>query len=106
MSEDNILISGCPLCGIFLDPEKYVKTKLYFPDTIEEINENEFVIIECFSCEIPMMVLRDHIDYISNDIWRKSTYQCRKLFGRSIQFRTEMSRIKDHAHYHVIKVEY
>lgn len=106
MSEDNILVNGCPLCEIFINPEKNIRTKLYFPLSMEDINKNEFVIIECEHCKVPMMVLRDHIDYISPDIWRKSTYQCRRLFGRSIRFRTEMRKIHDHVHYHVIKVEF
>ena len=96
------LIIGCPLCNIFLDPEKNIHTKLYHPN-IESVIYNDFIILDCDSCKIPMVVVRDHVTDISSDLWGRILYRCRKLFGENVRLRTTPRTITDHVHYHVLK---
>ena len=95
------LIVGCPLCEIFLDPENNIHTKLYHP-RLEEVKYNDFIIIECESCKIPMVVVRDHVTDISTELWGRILYRCRKLFSENMRLRTTQRKIRDHVHYHVI----
>ena len=99
---DKIQLPSCPLCKLFLQPKESIKTKLYYPSRIEDLKNVNFCIIECEDCKIPMVVSAEHLDYISDDIWRNSNYQCRKLFGRNVDFRTKQNKLHDHSHYHVI----
>jgi len=102
---DHILIRGCPLCDIFLEPEKHIHTKLYHPSK-DQIPFNDFIIIDCETCKIPMVVVRDHVMEISNELWGRILYRCRKLFGNNIRLRTTQRKIHDHIHFHVMIPKY
>jgi len=100
MSTDNILIKGCELCSIFLEPNSNIKTKLYYKES-EDIKESEFVILECNTCKTPMVVVRDHVNDISKETWGHILAVVRKEFGRSTRLRLERRTIKDHWHAHI-----
>jgi len=102
MDINHNLVKGCPLCEIFLDPKKNIKTKLYYPK-FDEISKSDFVIINCQSCKVPMVVVRDHVTEISNDLWRSILYYSKREFGLNIKLRCRARTIKDHYHCHVIK---
>ena len=96
------LVKGCSLCDIFLEPEKNIHTKLYYP-TLEEINKVDFIILDCHTCNIPMIVLRDHVSHVSREIWGKMLYQCKQIISGNIQLRCKPRLILDHYHCHIVK---
>lgn len=95
------LVRNCPLCEIFLDPGSNIKTELYHPE-FHEVVFNDFIIIECNTCHIPMVVVRDHVTDISSELWGRILYRCRKMFGENMRLRTIQKKIHDHIHFHVI----
>jgi len=105
MSKDKpLLVKGCPLCEIFLNPKENVKTKLYWPESIEDINPDiEFVILDCLTCNTPMLVYRDHMTTITREAWGRILYKTRNTFGKSITLRYKPRRIFDHFHCHIYK---
>ena len=96
------LIKGCPLCEIFLDRTNNLKTKLYHPQEYEIIY-NDFIIIDCDTCKVPMVVIRDHVSDIPSELWGRILYRCKKMFGNDIRLRTKSRTIHDHWHAHIIK---
>lgn len=96
---DYIRVSGCPLCSIF-DNEEII-TKLYYPETIDGLDKIEFVIVDCKSCNIPMVVYCEHVTSITSEAWGRILYQARKLFGKTIVLKEHKHTIKDHIHWHV-----
>jgi len=106
MKDKPLLVKGCPLCEIFLNPEKNVYTKLYYPEKIEDIKTSEFVIVDCKTCKIPMIVFKDHVTSIQRESWGRLLYICKKYFGNSIKIKNKPRTIKDHFHCHIIKNEY
>jgi hypothetical protein len=103
MKDKQILIKNCPLCEIFT--KKKINSKLYWPETIDEIPETEFVIVECLTCKIPMVVLGEHITTIPRECWGRILYRCRKIFGGGITLRTKPRKIFDHWHAHIINIK-
>lgn len=62
-----------------------------------------FLVIECKTCHIPMLVLREHgplSEAMLAELQRARRF-CKVIFGSDIEFRTPRS-IKDHYHEHVI----
>ena len=106
MVDDALHVISCPLCQIFLNPKENIKTKLYWPETIDEVPESEFVILNCETCKIPMVVYRDHITEITNEAWGRILYRCRKLFEPGVRLRTKMRKLRDHYHCHVTENKY
>jgi len=103
MSKDKpLLVKGCPLCEIFLNPKENIKTKLYWPESIDEItSETEVVILNCLTCRIPMVVYRDHIDNITREAWGRVLWRTRKVLGKDVSLRCKPRRIFDHYHCHL-----
>ena len=101
MNFNNILIPGCPLCDIFLNPKENIKTKLHYQDN-SKISESDFVILDCRSCKIPMVVVRDHVEEIQKELWGRILRECRYQFGYSSRLRCAPRTIKDHYHCHLI----
>jgi len=103
LSDSKLHVAGCPLCDIFA--KKDIKTKLYWPESIDEVENSEFVIVDCLTCKIPMVVYTDHTTTLSREAWGRILYRCRKLFGSSITLRIKRIRIKDHWHAHIQNIE-
>lgn len=97
------LVLGCPLCEIFLNPERNITTRLYYPSSLSTIEECDFVILDCKTCNIPMMVVKDHTTRVSKQNWGKMLYITRQLFGQNIQTRCKPRKIFDHFHCHIIR---
>jgi len=79
---------GCELCTL----EK--RTRWFYEDS-------EFIILECDTCHIPMIVWKYHGMNLTE---RKITYikkLSEDLFGSQITFREEQRKIKDHWHIHI-----
>lgn len=106
MNDRKLLVKDCPLCEIFLNPKDNVRTQLYWPETIEEIPDSEFVIIDCDSCHIGMIVLGEHITEITRECWGRILYRARDVFGKNVRLRLQRRKITDHWHAHVSVQKY
>lgn len=100
MKDKPLRVVSCPLCRIFSHSE--VRTKLYWPETIEKVPDAEFAIVDCETCKVPMVIISDHVVDITRECWGRILYRCRKLFGINMKLRTHMRKIRDHQHYHLI----
>lgn len=96
MSDINhILIDGCSLCAIFSNlGEKFV-----FIDK-NDINLCDFVIFSTQNGNL--VVVRDHIGTISNSLWGRIIYECRKLYGNSIRLQCNPLSVDNHWHAYVV----
>ena len=99
---DQIRVKGCPLCEIFT--KKDVKTKLYWPETIDEIPDSEFVIVDCSEKKVPLIIYGEHITTITREAWGRILYRSRKIFGGGITLRTKMLTCRDHWHAYINNV--
>lgn len=81
----------CELCNL------EEKTKWYYQD-------KDFIICNCKTCKIPMIVSRDHGQV--GDSERNEAYftgLVKGVFhGKDFSFRKEQRKIKDHWHWHII----
>ena len=100
MSKDKPLwVISCPLCRIFSHDE--VVTKLYYPEKKEEIKNSDFVIVDCKTCKVPMVIFKNHVTAIDKVSWGKLLYLCRNLFGKGTRLKNRPRTIKDHFHCHI-----
>ena len=83
----------CDLCNL----EK--KSDWYYED-------EEFIICDCVSCMIPMIVSKEHADEVTR-FTESYIYGLVKGFfeGKKFHFRKEARKIKDHWHWHIILEE-
>ena len=63
---------------------------------------DDFVICDCLSCNVPMVVFRYHTSSIDRNLVQDAVNKCYEVFGREVSFRWEMRTIKDHKHFHVV----
>lgn len=96
MLDEPLRVTSCPLCKIFIN--KQIKTKLYWPQTIDEIPNTEFVVLDSDKNGIPMIVYGEHITELTNEAWGRILYRCRILFGGTMRLRTRMYTYRDHWH--------
>jgi hypothetical protein len=85
------LINGCPLCELFLQSSQRVT----FMDKTP-MKECEFVILNN-----NLVVVRDHIDIISNSLWGSILYKCRELYGNDIRLKSKPKIVQDHWHSYI-----
>lgn len=104
MVDNPIRIKGCPLCRIFT--KKEILTKLHYPENIEDIPKSEFVIVDCKSCNKPMVVIGEHVTSITSECWGRILYRSKKIFGSNINLRTKTRTIRDHWHAHIYVKKY
>ena len=96
-------VVDCPLCRIF--SHKELKTKLYWPEKIEDIETTEFAIVNCQTCGVPMIVLGEHVTTITRECWGRILYRCRRIFGGGITLRKKRLQIFDHWHCHIYNID-
>ena len=80
----------CDLCN----PVK--KTKWYHMD-------KDFLIIDCDTCNQPMLVTKEHTMTPSDKLIEKMMRTAKTIFGENISFRKRQRKIKDHFHWHIEK---
>jgi len=102
--DHQIRVKGCPLCDIFLDPKNNLKTKLYYPEKVEDIPKAEFIIVDCLTCKTPMVIYGEHITQITRESWGRILYRSRRIFGGGITLRCKGRRIFDHHHCHIMGI--
>lgn len=71
------------------------KTKIYYEDP-------SFIIIDCKSCKIPMIILRRHSMILSISELSNIIEVVRKKFGKNVELRMNQRKIPDHWHVHII----
>ena len=79
----------CELCNL----EK--KTKWYYED-------KDFIICDCETCKIPMVVPKEHADAATSLTKVYIAGLVTGVFKKSFHFRTEPRKVKDHWHWHII----
>ena len=98
MDLDHNLILGCNLCSVFSHIEDY---ELKYPSTIEEINKVDFIIIRCKECNNYILIIRDHTEFITNEMFGRTLYLVKKLFNSQIKMDTNVKHCSDHFHCHI-----
>ena len=101
--DDKILVSSCDFCKIFLNKE--VTTRLYWPETVEDIPKEEFVIVDCKDCKTPILVISEHLTDITREQWGRILYRCRKIFGSGVTLKKHNLKIRDHLSYHIYNIK-
>jgi hypothetical protein len=99
MKDSPLLVDGCPLCKIF--KEKSISDKLYWPIKSDDIQNSEFIIIECQVYKVPQVIYRDHVTTITREAWGKILYKCKTLFGSDIMLKSKYKTVSDHYHCYV-----
>jgi hypothetical protein len=99
MNKETFRVNGCDLCKIFNELD--IHTKLYYPDKNKILEFDDFVILDCETCKVPMVVVSDHVTEIGKEQWGRILYRCKLLFGDSVKLRTKTRKIKDHWHAHL-----
>ena len=63
--------------------------------------DENWIIADCITCNIPMLVYKDHSMKIPVDHLADALQICKHLFGSNISLRTNQRKIYDHWHVHV-----
>ena len=92
-------ITNCPLCSIF--DNKEIITKLHYPESVDNLEDEEFVIVDCKSCKVPMVVYGEHVMSVTREAWGRVLYRCRKVFGKNVKLKAHMRTCRDHIHWHI-----
>ena len=103
MVDDLVRVKGCPLCEIFLNPKENIKTKLYYPDSIDDVPTSEFVIIDCNPSGGQIVIYGEHVMDITNEAWGRILYQFKRVFSKNERLKTKMLTCRDHAHFKRVK---
>jgi hypothetical protein len=99
MDLNHNLILGCSLCDIFSNLDKY---ELFYPKTKDLIIKHDFIIIKCKECDKYILILRDHTESITNEMFGRILYTVKKLFNNQINMNTSTNHhSKDHFHCHI-----
>ena len=80
--------ASCPLCVLGQ------RTFRYF-------DCDEFAILDCDSCHVPMIVYRIHGKHPERSIINKAHIKGRELFGGTVTFRDKPRKILNHYHEHI-----
>jgi len=103
-TDEPLWVLGCPYCMAFSHLE--IKTKLYWPENINQVKDSDFIIIECPRKHIPHVIFRDHVPAVLSESWGRMLYRARKIFGNDIKLNISSEFIRDHFNCYVVKNEY
>ena len=70
-------------------------TKRYYED-------NLIWIANCLTCNIPMVVLKEHKMNLIEEEENKIINKIKEIFGNNITFRKNQRQILDHLHWHIL----
>lgn len=102
MDIDHILIKDCYYCGLFLDPNRYLNSKLYFKDN-SRIENSDFIIVESQIHNVPMVVVRDHVTDISKELWGRILYRFHLDYGFKAKIQIDTSKQCEHWHGYLVR---
>lgn len=83
--------ANCDLCALAFDGE--IKTHKHYED-------DDFIIVDCLICQVPMAVLKDHRPRFTDEEKKRLMKVFEELFGSEHHPDFEQRRIPDHAHVH------
>jgi len=83
----------CPLCKLAAGD---IKTKLYYQDKL-------IIIVDCLTCGIPMVVLKEHKMNANNFELGHMEMTAKEIFGKDIKFRKTQRQVKNHLHWHIVR---
>jgi len=83
--------NSCDLCALTFDGE--IKTKKHYED-------DQFVIVDCMICRVPMAVLKEHRASFTEEEKVRLLEIFKDLFGNEAHPDFEQRRIPEHAHVH------
>ena len=69
-------------------------------DTIDWKEDETYRIVTCKTCNVEMLVLREHRNFTEFEKELIELVHCHRYFSRYSSIRWEQRRIKDHAHCH------
>lgn len=81
----------CPLCKL---AQGDIKTNLYFEG-------HKYMIVDCLSCKVPMVVVREHRELTPAD-HSEISFLVHELFGDGFWIRWVQRKIMDHGHCHIM----
>lgn len=100
VGNSSIQVNGCPLCEIFSKDK--VLTKLYYPEQEKITKIDDFVIVDCYKCNNPIVVVSDHTTEIGKEQWGRILYRCKLLFGSGVRLNIKRRFMTDHWHAHIV----
>jgi len=83
---------SCDLCKLI---QGKIITENYYED-------ERVIIVNCKSCEIPMLVLKDHRMELSSEEERDFEYIIKRQLPDLWYIRKKQRKIHDHLHWHII----
>lgn len=92
------MVKGCELCDVFSSIDNY---ELIYPTSKAEVNSGDYIIIQCTECDNYILILRDHTEIITSEMFGKILFSVRKLFPKSIKLDTSVRHCGDHFHCHI-----
>ena len=98
MDINHNLILGCYLCDIFNNLDQF---DLIYPKSKDKVNEVDYIIIKCNECNKFILILRDHTEYITNEMFGRILYFVKKIFNNTIRIDTTVKHCNDHFHCHI-----
>jgi len=99
MDINHNLVKGCELCDVFSSVDKY---ELVYPRDRNLANKVDYIIIRCLKCPSTyLLILRDHTEYITNEMFGKILYFVRREFKRNVRIDTSTKHCEDHFHCHI-----
>ena len=100
---DKLRVISCPLCRIFTDKE--VTSRLYWPETLDNIENEEFVIIYNKDTKTPQIIYGEHVTTLTREGWGRVLYRCRKIFGGNVTLKVAKITCRDHIHYNIYNIK-
>lgn len=92
--EIKLRVTHCPYCDYFKGiPDGMV---LYYPKDKKDIEQSEFIIIECKDCKKPVVIYGEHITELTKEAYGRILYRCKLLFGSTIKIGNKHRVLEDH----------
>jgi hypothetical protein len=98
MDINHNLILGCNYCEICLSKN----IQLVYPDTFNQVEESDFIIVK-ESNDDYLVVLRDHTNLISSDLYYRITKIIKSKFHYKVKLDVDNVQSMEHYHIHISK---
>lgn len=83
----------CELCNLVAGN---IVTKLYY-------RNDEFIIVDCMTCHVPMIVFRDHSMFVDLNALGRAFAKILELFGNQVTIKCEQRKVSQHLHWHIMR---
>lgn len=96
MDINHNLILGCNFCEICLSKN----IQLIYPDNFNQVEESDFIIVK-ESNDDYLVVLRDHTNLISSDLYYRMTKAVNSKFHYKVKLDVDNVQSMEHYHIHI-----